>query len=383
MKNKINCKICGLDDSYFNNLFYLGICGACYFKDELDDLKNKKKRKNDLLTLLSENRNSNSYDCIVPVRGDAEDYYIINFLLKNKLNPYVVLVNNFFLTDLAWQNFHNMTTYFDVDSNVFNPNLKIYKELVRTSLRKLNTIYYPYKLLLHSYVMNLAKQKKIKLVIWGQCQPIEFSGKFSKLDNLKISEWWIIEHELNGVNFDELTGNGAQLTDKDINIYRYHDAKYLKNIYGIFLSNYMPWDQGKIGLEALEFGFTPGELINTVDPNENTGSSVYYQLHDLLRLVNTGHPKLSQQFAREIRYGRLSKKNLNKNINKYLAYDIKSFFTNFLETTTSGYDWFLENKLTSYKHLIKKNPELKVPKHLKKNKLNKKKEDFILFMKGI
>ena len=93
-------------------------------------------------------------------------------------------------------NLHNLITHFDVDSFVFNPNINVYKDLVRTSLRKFDHILLPFLSLHTSFPVHVAKERKIPLIIWGQNQAVEQVGKFSHHDKVEMSKWGRKEHDL-------------------------------------------------------------------------------------------------------------------------------------------------------------------------------------------
>ena len=58
---------------------------------------------------------SKTYDCVVPVVGDAEDYYVVSKVLELGLNPLIISVNSYFLNDIGWSNLQNLITYFDLE----------------------------------------------------------------------------------------------------------------------------------------------------------------------------------------------------------------------------------------------------------------------------
>ena len=57
---------------------------------------------------------------MIPVVGDAEDYYVTSKVLSLGLRPLIVAVNDYYKNDIGWHNLHNLITYFDVDSIVYN-----------------------------------------------------------------------------------------------------------------------------------------------------------------------------------------------------------------------------------------------------------------------
>jgi len=390
----VNCSSCGISVASFGLTFFDSKCSACVSFDELRDheiaLKNE-HYLNDFFDRASSK--SGTYDCLVPVRPDAEDYFVVNYLVSRGINPLVVLVNNFFLNDIGWHNFHNLITFYDVDSVAYSPNYPAYQEMVRASLRKLGSIYYPYKAIQHGYVMRLAREKSIPVVVWGQCQPLEFSGKFSRRDRLFLSQWWVHEHETNGVTPEQFLGTGVQLNKRDHSMLQYPRISETRGVKSVFLSNFLPWDQVGQNMDALSKGFVTESLDNSYDGFENSGSSVYYQMHDLLRVKSVGIPKLYEHVARDTRFGRWSLDVGSKmlaNLQPYLSYNIDSFFKDFLGVTSSGLNWFVKNQLDGVSHLIRAHPEKNIREEVESLYTGPRlsgdvdaKHQFVKFMKGI
>ena len=80
MQNLIECKKCLYkEDHPFGLTFKNGICSGCITHYEKDNL-NWISIKESLEALIYEQRKlSNShYDCLIPVKGDAEDYFVVN-----------------------------------------------------------------------------------------------------------------------------------------------------------------------------------------------------------------------------------------------------------------------------------------------------------------
>ena len=198
-------------------------------------------------------------------------------------------------------------------------------------------------------------ERKIKLIVWGQSQAIEQCGKFSHDDEITMSGWSRLEHDLFNVDTDRLIGNGAQVGPKNIYLYKYPNLRKLnkRGIFGIYLSNYIPWDPLKQNSDAVQYGFKPQENYYSFDPYERAGSSVYYELHDLLKQKKHGYRKVTDHLSREIRHSRISKLEaleLQREFQNRQVY-IKPFF-DWIGSTESGYRWFVEHKLSDMKHLI-------------------------------
>ena len=336
---------------------------------------------------------SKTYDCIVPVMGDAEDYFIVQEVLKLGLNPLIVSVNSYFYNDIGWTNLHNLITHFDLDSWVYNPELQTYKELIRTSLRKYNHMYLPWIQLHTSFPVHVAKEKSIPLIIWGGNQSIEQVGKFSHKDSVEMSSWSRVEHDLFGKDISTLIGNGAQINERKLNYYHYPDnLKSLSNkVKGLYLSNYLPWDSLRQNHSvSINHGFKAETNAFSFDPYERSGSSVYYQIHDLLKFERLGYRKITDHCTREIRHGRLSRTEAIKLENKFInnRVNIKPFF-NWLNVSKTGVEWFVNHKLKKSQNLISDSKtEYKnhnFPQKVKKLlvKSSKPHENFITYGKGI
>lgn len=347
------CKACLYTiDHPFGLTLIEGICSGCITHKEkysIDWDKKYEELKN--IANWAKDR-SKTYDCVVPVIGDAEDYYVVSKVLELGLNPLIVSVNSYFLNDIGWSNLQNLITNFDIDSWIYNPEIQTYRELIRTSLRKYNHMYLPWLQLHTSFPVHVAKEKKIPLVVWGANQAVEQVGKFSHHDKVEMSSWSRKEHDLFGKDIETLIGNGAQINERKVNYYRYPLISSLgSDVKGVYLSNYMFWDPLKQNHSTLAYGFTPELSPYTFDPYERAGSSVYYGIHDLLKYERNGYRKVSDHLTRELRHSRIL---MNQAIQTKEFYfnreiNIKPFF-DWLSVSKTGRNWFVKHKLKkSYK----------------------------------
>ncbi|MBT2772444.1 N-acetyl sugar amidotransferase [Halomonas sp. ISL-60] len=351
------CKKCLYPINHpFGLELYNGVCSGCITHQEKDSINWEERRKALIEILDVSTKRNKSYDCVVPVVGDAEDYYVLSLVLDLGLSPLVVGVNDYFKNDIGWHNLHNLITYFDVDSVFFNPDFHVYQELIKTSLRKYDSILLPFHNLHTAFPVHVAHDRNIPLVIWGQNQSVEQVGKFSHLDSVEMSRWSRREHDLFNVEVDTLIGNGAQIDTRKLNYYRYPAIKKIarRNIQGLYLSNFFRWDPLSQNSSSCQFGFWPEPNSTTFDPYERAGSSVYYNIHDLLKLKRTGYRKFDDHLAREIRHGRVDANTLIELKSEYAgaSVEIKPFFK-WLGVSESGYQWYVEHRLSSFTKLIK------------------------------
>jgi len=237
----------------------------------------------------------------------------------------------------------------------------------------------------------VAKEKKIPLIIWGGNQAVEQVGKFSHHDKVEMSSWSRIEHDLFGNDIDALMGNGAQVNERKVNYYRYPSISSLGfNLKGIYLSNYMLWDPLSQNNRMISLGFKPQKNDSSFDPYERAGSSVYYQIHDLLKFERLGYRKITDHCSREIRHGRMSRTDAVKLEHDFInnTVNIMPFF-NWLNVSKTGVEWFIEHKLLNSKKLISdcnvESKKYNCPQKVKSLLVNASEpdENFITYSKGI
>ena len=96
----------------------------------------------------------------------------------------------------------------------------------------------------------------------------------------------------------------------------------------------------------LKYGFTPEKMQHTFDQYERAGSSVFYNIHDLLRFEKHGYYKVRDQLSREIRHGRISKNNAERVYVEYInqGINIKPFF-DWIGATDSGLKLFVQERI--------------------------------------
>ena len=282
------CQNCLHEQAHPFGITYINeICSGCYTHAEKNDIAWEAKYEELLnIILKSKSKISSSfvYDCVVPIKGVSEDYFVVQQVLKLGLNPLLVAVNDYFFNDIGWHNLHNLITVFDLDSQIYTPNIYDYRELVATAFRKYSHILYPSLSLNASYPVHVAIERNIPLIIWGQLQPIEQCGKFSHYDRVSMTKWSQLEHDRLGLDIDEMIGNGAQLNPQYLPYYDYPKKAMRLGInapIGLYLSNFLRWDPLKQNFSILKYGFKPQHETATFDPYERAGSSVYYTAHDI------------------------------------------------------------------------------------------------------
>lgn len=308
------CRSClyGTDHPLGLTLDEEGVCSGCRIHKEKDKLDwDGRWDKLEQLVKPYRCQNGKNYDCIVPVTGGHESYWVVH-LVKERLglNPLLVTYNKYFNTPLGIRNLANLRIRFNCDIVTQNVNPDSVKRITRTTLRQFGSIYWPCIAGQTVFPVQTAITHKIPLIIWGAHQGVEQVGMFSHEHEVQMTRRYRKEHDLMGYEADDLLTIFNELTEKDIWQYRYPDDSQLNSVgvTGIYLSNYVRWDpkaQDELMIKMHHFNATHRE--RTFDTYEHVDCFNYLSLHDQLKLFKQGYSKVTDHACREIRHGRLTR----------------------------------------------------------------------------
>lgn len=289
-----------------------GICSGCRMHEEKDRL-NWDERWQRLESLVRPYRSvdGRNYDCIIPVTG-AQDSYFIVYLVKKclGLNPLLVTYNKYFNTPLGIRNLANLRVQFDCDILYQNVNPISVKKITRSTLRRFGSVYWPVLAGQTVFPVQTAVRYKVPLIIWGAHQGLEQVGMFSHEHEVEMTRRYRKDHDLMGHEADDLLSIFDILKEEDIWQYRYPDDHDLNaiGVRGIYLGNYVRWDP-KAQHEKMmrEYEYRTAAFNRTFDCYDYVDCFNYMDLHDLLKLHKHGYSKVTDHASREIRFGRVTR----------------------------------------------------------------------------
>lgn len=299
-----------------------GICSGCRIHEEKDAL-DWESRWARLESLVDPYRvaNGKTYDCIVPVTGANDSYYIVH-LVKERLglNPLLVTYNKYFNTPLGIHNLANLRITFNCDILVQNVNPISVKKITRTTLRELGSIYWPCLAGQTVFPIQTAVRYKIPLIIWGAHQGLEQVGMFSHEHEVEMTRRYRKDHDLMGKEADDLLSIFDTLNEDDIWQYRYPSDSELGQVgvRGIYLGNYVRWDPKAQHEEMMGLhDYRSTVFTRSFDCYDHGDCYNYMGLHDLLKLYKHGYSKVTDHASREIRHRRLTREAAVDLINVY------------------------------------------------------------------
>ncbi|WP_223807411.1 N-acetyl sugar amidotransferase [Pseudanabaena sp. UWO311] len=289
-----------------------GICSGCRIHEEKDYLDwNARWELLEHQIQPYRNLNGQNYDCIVPVSGSQDSYYIV-YLVKEQLglNPLLVTYNKYFNTPLGIRNLANLRIKFNCDILYQNVNPISVKKITRTTLRRFGSIYWPILAGQSVFPVQTAVRYQIPLIIWGAHQGLEQVGMFSHTHEVEMTRRYRKDHDLMGHEADDLLSIFDILKEEDIWQYRYPSDRDLHTVgvHGIYLGNYVRWDSKAQHEQMMnEYDYKTASFNRTFDCYDYVDCFNYMDLHDLLKLYKHGYSKVTDHACREIRFGRLSR----------------------------------------------------------------------------
>lgn len=290
----------------------MGVCSGCRVHEEKDsfDWGAREKRLSRLLDSFR-NRTSSGYDCVVPVSGARDSYFIVHTLKRRYgMNPLLVSYNRHFNTERGIRNLSYLRTWFDCDYMQMVVSPETVKRVTRETVRKLGSIYWHVLAGQTVWPVQVAVRLKIPLVVWGAHQGLDQVGMYSHADEVEMSRKYRCEHDLLGAEAEDLMGGSEGLKEHELRPWFYPHNRELSavGVRGIYLGNFIPWDS-KSQHEAMirDYGYESAHQQRTFDTYNDVDCQHYSGLHDWIKFAKWGYGKVSDHASREIRLRRMTR----------------------------------------------------------------------------
>lgn len=289
-----------------------GVCSGCRVHEEKDFLDwHERGEKLRAIFHSYRNRSDNNYDCIVPVSGARDSYFIVH-TVKNVygMNPLLVTYNKHYNTAVGMRNLANLRIRFDCDIMTLTVNPETVKKIARSTMRRFGSIYWHCIAGQTVYPVQVAVKFKIPLIVWGAHQGVDQVGMFSHLDEVEMTRKYRKEHDLMGYEAEDLIDDFDGITERDIVQYCYPDNRELERVgvRGIYLNNYLRWDsRAQHEQMILTYGYETAPQTRSFDTYNDVDCWNYTDVHDYIKFIKHGYGKVTDHASREIRLRRMSR----------------------------------------------------------------------------
>jgi N-acetyl sugar amidotransferase len=288
-----------------------GICTGCRVHEEKDRL-DWREREERLVRIFDayRGRTRGRHDCIVPVTGARDSFFIVHLVRKvYRLNPLLVVYNRHYNTRAGTYNIARLRTVFGCDIHTLTLAPALVKKISRATLQARGSFHW-HALAGHTvFPVQMAVSMGIPLIVWGAHQALEQVGMFSHLDEVEMTRRDRREHDLMGLEAEDLAGSHG-LSEAELRPFYYPSDAALRRVgvRGIYLGNYIRWDTKAQHERMVElYDYYTGALPRTFDAYNDVDDAHYAGAHDVIKFMKYGYAKATDHASREIRYGRLTR----------------------------------------------------------------------------
>jgi N-acetyl sugar amidotransferase len=289
-----------------------GICSGCRVHEEKDTLDWSERRER-LRTILESYRSTSGefFDCVVPVSGARDSYFIVHTLVREfGMNPLIVSYNKHYNTQRGHRNLAYLKTIFDLDCYTMALGKDLVRRVTQATLEELGSIYWHILAGQTVLPVQVAVRYKIPLIVWGHHQGLDQVGMFSHLDEVEMTRKYRKDHDLMGLEAEDLVSEARGLPERDLRPYFYPHDKDLQSVgvRGIYLGNYIRWDTKAQHEKMIElYGYETADQARTFDRYNDVDCVHYSGLHDVIKARKHGYGKALDHACREVRFNRLTR----------------------------------------------------------------------------
>jgi N-acetyl sugar amidotransferase len=318
------CKRCLYPENHPLNITFdeHGVCSGCRTHEEKDAL-DWGGRKEKLASIFDgfRSRSRHAYDCIIPVSGARDSYFIVH-VVKNifKMHPLLVTYNKQYNTKMGIRNLAYLQAILGCDLISCTVSPEKVKRITRESLRQRGSIYWHCLAGTTVFPVQTAVKLKIPLIVWGAHQGCDQVGMFSHLDEVEMTRKYRKEHDLMGLEAEDLVSGGNGITMEDMKQYIYPHDKELESVgvRGIYLNNYIRWDsKAQHELMIRTYGYETMRQQRTFDTYNDVDCFHYSGTHDYIKFLKWGYGKATDHASREIRLKRMTREDGIAMVRKY------------------------------------------------------------------
>ena len=327
-----------------------GICSGCRVHEEKNTL-DWSMRFEKLKSIVAgyKNQSDTNYDCIVPVSGASDSYFIVHTVKHILgLNPLLVTYNKHYNTSVGYRNLSNLKIKLDCDVMSLTVNPEKVKKITRATFRRFGSIYWHCIAGQTVYPVQMAVKLKIPLIIWGVHQGIDQVGMYSHIDEVEMTRKYRKEHDLMGYEAEDLINEEFDnITEDTVRPFMYPDDREIENVgvRGIYLNNYIRWDSRSQHEEMIRlYGYETACQNRTFDNYNNIDCWNYSDVHDYIKLIKHGYGKVVDHATREIRLGHMTKQEGIELVTNYLQKKPENLFlfTSWLGVTENSFYYIVD-----------------------------------------
>jgi N-acetyl sugar amidotransferase len=345
------CKRCLYSENHPLNIVFdeNGVCSGCLIHEE-KDIIDWSYRGEVLKSILVgyKNISGNNYDCIIPVSGARDSYFIVHMVKKvYGMNPLLVTYNKQYNTSVGVRNLANLRILFDCDIMTLTVNPETVKKITKATMRKFGSIYWHCIAGQTVFPVQIAVKFKIPLIVWGAHQGVDQVGMFSHLDEVEMTRKYRNEHDLMGYEAQDLVSEFDNINEDDIVQFIYPDDKEIERVgvRGIYLNNYIRWDTKAQHEKMIAlYNYETLKQNRTFDSYNDVDCFNYSDVHDFIKFIKHGYGKVTDHVCREIRLRRMTREQGIDMVKSYITKEPENLqlFLNWIGITKNSFYYIID-----------------------------------------
>ena len=255
----------------------------------------------------STKRLNRPYDCLIPVSGGKDSTWQLITALEAGLKPLCVTWRTPARNSLGQKNLDNLITigtdHIDIS---INPNTE--RLFTLRSFEKYGSPVIPMHMAIHALPMNVALEKKIPLILWGENAASEYGGD-AEDKGMEITRNWLKKY---GVTHGTVAEDWVdeKLSLSDLSIYAWPDENALKteSIRAVFLGEYFKWDPRDTAEIAKQHGFQEADQASVGQFKfADIDDAFLMAIHHWMKWYKFGITRTWDNLSLDIRSGKISR----------------------------------------------------------------------------
>lgn len=282
-----------------------GICTPCRSSEEKMHI-NWQERQESLKEIFSNHKQSDYYDCLLPLSGGKDSTFQAHCLVNQyKVNPLAVTHGQNWYSLAGRYNLENCISKFDLDHLFFVASRKVIDKAAKKSIDAIGDACWHCHAGVGSFVIQTAVKWDIGLMIWGE-SIAEKDGRGSYYDKKEASPFYFVEVSalIKAENY-----NDKNLSSSELSQWYYPKKAEIeeKGIRFLHLGDFMFWDEEK----QVEFIIEEYEWMNASREGTYKGyksnECVMAGVHDYLNFMKRGTGRATFEASDDIRRGLITR----------------------------------------------------------------------------
>jgi N-acetyl sugar amidotransferase len=345
-KEVVFCKKCVVSNQRPRTIIDAeGICNACRYSEEKEQLINWQEREAMLTDLLNRHRSKDGrFDVIVPSSGGKDSGYVVH-QLKHRygMHPLTITWAPFIYSDIGWKNYVALI-HSGFNNMLFYPNGKLHRKLARIAFECKGDHWEPFAFGQKSLAFQIAVKFGIPLIFYGENGEIEYGGSGKNKDKPyeSVEDW--DELYFKGTGVDALIKEGLEhgifaedeVRENPLEMYKAPPLEEIHKIHAemhwySFYHKWIPQEHyyyvaANCGFEANPDGRSEGTYSKYSSLDDKTDGFHWYLSH-----IKFGLGRASREAQMEIRHKHLTREEGVALVRRYDGEFPKKWFPDFLE----------------------------------------------------